>query len=194
LTDHLYRDAKTGEFVDEEYALANPDTTVRETIEQPTVFSEQDVRDLHELGVTDGDVPSYHVILEVWREVLKPAHAERESGKVTPQWAGRMVSSYQELRFADCQELQRRYFDKLIDLHQVIVDEIEGDDECLNYTDPEEDAKENRDHYLEILRQWQEKFLRWELEWDCTDTHAAIELAAISETYKVFFGQTGLTQ
>jgi len=30
---YVHRDAVTGEFVTEEYALANPDTTVTETVE-----------------------------------------------------------------------------------------------------------------------------------------------------------------
>lgn len=32
-THYVYRDATTGEFVTEEYALANPETTVREEVE-----------------------------------------------------------------------------------------------------------------------------------------------------------------
>jgi hypothetical protein len=35
--------------------------------------------------------------------------------------------------------------------------------------------------------------LGWELDWDCTDSAAGAELAAISEVHTMFFGDVGLT-
>jgi hypothetical protein len=210
MSDRNFRDAKTGEWVTEEYAAANPDTTVSEEIEEPSYpplsavndgygddvpieFSESDLADLKELGVTGGDAPTFHTILEVWREVLAPAY-DQLSVKVTPQWASKMVQSYPELKFADCTALQESYFGKLIDLLDIIKAEIATDDECLTYSTPEEDVENNSGHYLEVLTQWQLTFLGWELAWSCEDEDAAVELAAISETHKAIFGDLGMTQ
>jgi hypothetical protein len=204
MTDRNYRDAGTGEYVSEEYALMNPDTTVSEEIEQPGRHAVNDGHgELSELDqaevdalyseITGGDAPSFHTILEVWREVLKPAAAEAEK-KVTPQWASKMVQSYPELKFADMRALQAAYYSKLLEMLDVVVDEIATDDECLGYTTPEEDVEGNSGHYKAVLLAWQRKFLGYELAWDCTDVDAAVELAAISETHKVFFGEVGLTQ
>lgn len=37
MTTHVYRNAATGEFVNEAYALEHPDTTVRETLDGPDI-------------------------------------------------------------------------------------------------------------------------------------------------------------
>ena len=134
----------------------------------------------------------YHSILEVWREVLAPAHKERKT-KITPQWANRICTMYRELAFADMLEFRDRYFDKIAELETILLVEIESDDECLNVTSPEEDVEHNNHHYLNILIDWQRAFLSWELAWDCADPDAAIELAAISEVHRMFFDQNGLT-
>jgi len=158
-----------------------------------TTFSDDDIAALEAVGITTDELPSYHSILEVWRTVLGNARTEIEA-RITPQWATRIVSSYAELRYADMPEFQRRYFGKIIELLNLVEDQIETDDECLNITSPEEDAEHNARHYKEVLLAWQQRYLQWELEWSPADEHAAVELAAIAETHKMFFGQTGLTQ
>lgn len=193
MSEHLYRDAETGQIVSAEYAEANPATTVKETIE----LSYQDQQDLAKLDA-GGDVPipedvEFHPILQVWREILKPARTEATK-KITPQWASRIVASYQDVSFAEMKEFQTRYYSKIIELLELLEAEIDSDSDCLTYGSPEEDAAENHGHYISLLRDWQVKFLTWELEWDCEDPHAGVELAAISETHKAFFGQTGVTQ
>lgn len=134
----------------------------------------------------------YHTILEVWREVLKPAATERKA-KITPQWANRICTTYREINFEDMLEFRDRYFDKIGELEAVLAAEIETDDECLNLTTPDEDAEHNAHHYLNVLTNWQKTFLSWELDWDCADPDASIELGAISEVHRMFFDQNGLT-
>lgn len=70
---------------------------------------------------------------------------------------------------------------------------IDADENCLTYTQPEEDLEHNNQNYKNLLLEWQLQMLRWELDWDCTSSDAAIELAAISEIHSQFFGETGLT-
>jgi len=134
----------------------------------------------------------YHTILEVWREVLKPAQTERTK-KITPQWANRIVTTYNGLSFSEMPIFRERYFDKLAELEGILHDEIASDDECLNAATPAEDVEANTFHYLNVLINWQKAFLAWELDWECTHSDASIELSAISEVHRMFFDQNGLT-
>ena len=135
---------------------------------------------------------AYHSILEVWREVLKPARTERTT-KITPQWANRIVTTYQGVDFGDMHHFRDRYFDKIAELENILLGEIELDDECLNVTKPEEDVEHNTHHYINVLTNWQKTFLSWELDWSAAASDAAVELAAISEVHRMFFDQNGLT-
>lgn len=162
------------------------------------LLTAQDRADLAELDkglaapAVDPEV-SFHPILQVWREILKPARDELGK-RITPQWASRIVASYQDVAFADMVDMRDRYYGKILELLDVLEAEIATDGDCLSYTTPEDDVAENSEHYKNLLRDWQLRFLQWELDWDCTDAKAGVELAAISEVHKAFFGQTGLTQ
>ena len=134
----------------------------------------------------------YHAILEVWDAVLKPAQEERTK-KITPQWANRIVTTYTGIQFSDMMDFRDRYFDKIQQLHQILLEEIATDDECLNVDKAEEDVEKNSLRYLNILITWQKAFLQWELDWECTDSDAAIELGAISEVHRMFFDPNGIT-
>jgi hypothetical protein len=162
---------------------------------EPIELSEQDQADIAALHAMP-EVPEdfeYHPILMVWREILKPARTEALK-KVTPQWASRICAQYQQVTFADMNEFRDRYYAKIEELFQMLLDEIASDDNCLVYDTPAEDLAENVSHYKNLLRDWQVRFMAWEVAWDCTAPDAALELAAISEVHKAFFGQTGVTQ
>ena len=152
------------------------------------IVSDEELADF----IDHGDLPSYHTVLEVWREVLKPHHDEKTK-KVTPQWASRITASYRELDFADMDDFRDRYFAKLTELEKILLLEIESDPEALSYTSPEEDAATNHHHYMNLLMLWQQSLLGWEMAWTCTDESAPVELAAISEVHKMFFAEQGLT-
>jgi hypothetical protein len=136
--------------------------------------------------------PQFHTVLEVWREVLKPAEAERTK-RVTPQWANRIVGAYQGITFADMEGFRDLYFGRLGELNQILLDEIASDEDCLTYATAEEDLENNHGHYKALLFNWQLHFMGWELAWECTSATAEIELAVISEIHKMFFGDTGIT-
>lgn len=153
-------------------------------------LSEKDLADLDALS--NGQAPSFHPILEVWKKVLEPLDTERHE-KVTPQFASRITASYRGIEFGDMNEYRDRYFDKLAELRDVLHAELETDEDYDKPESPEEDLEHNSRHYRQLLLDWQKVILRWELEWECTAPDAAIELAAISEAHKMFFGQTGIT-
>lgn len=158
-------------------------------------LTEQDKRDLADLQAMPevGEDFEYHPILMVWREILKPARTEAAK-KITPQWASRICAQYQQVSYADMKQFQDRYYGKIEELFQMLLDEIASDENCLVYDTPAEDLAENSGHYKALLHDWQIRFVEWELAWDASSLDAAVELAAISEVHKAFFGQTGLTQ
>lgn len=134
----------------------------------------------------------YHSILEIWREVLVPSFEERKK-KITPQWANRIVTTYNGLTFGDMHHFRDRYFDKIAELFAILAVEIEADTECLNVVTPEEDVETNSFRYINVLTNWQKAFLQWEIDWSAAASDAAVELAAISEVHRMFFDQNGLT-
>lgn len=155
-------------------------------------LTDQDKADLASLDALTEEV-AYHPILQVWREILKPAATEALK-KPTPQYASRLVASYNHLTYADVAVVHERYYAKILELAAMVDDVIAHDPDCLTYGSPEEDVVENGRHYKDLLRDWQVRFMEWELAWDTTQPDAVIELAAISEVHKAFFGQTGITQ
>lgn len=157
-----------------------------ETVEPP---SDEQIQDFIDRG---GEAPTYHPVLRVWREVLKPAREEAMQ-KVTPQWANRIVTSYRDIGFGDMEAYRDRYFAKILELADILDEEIATDEDCLTYTTPEEDVEHNSGHYKRLLTDWQKAILGWELAWDTTDPYAGVELAAISEVHKMYFGETGIT-
>lgn len=154
-------------------------------------MSEKDEADLKQL-LEDGTEPEFHPVLQVWREVLSNG-PELAKEKVTPQWASKIVGTYSGVTFADMEEVQAGYFDRIAELARILDLEIATDKDCLSYTTAEDDVLNNSDHYKNLLRDWQLSFLQWELDWDTTSPYAAAQLASISEVHKMFFGPTGLT-
>lgn len=154
-------------------------------------FSPKDIEDLDTLDSVEVPEPSFHTVLEVWREVLKPAAAEATK-RVTPAWASRIVAAFVGVTFADMEIFRDSYFGKLQQLYAILLDEIASDGDCLSYATVEEDATENGHHYKNLLLNWQLAVLQWELDWETTSGDAAVELAAISEVHKMFFSENGI--
>jgi hypothetical protein len=139
----------------------------------------------------DAAAAPYHTILELWRGVLAPAVGESEA-RITPQWANRIVSTYQGVGFADMTAFRAVYFAKVLDLAAILEEEIEQEPECLHPASAEEDRETNSLRYLNIMILWQSTFLLWELEWDPDSPAAGIEIAAMAEVHRMFFGEEGI--
>lgn len=155
-------------------------------------FSDEDVRDLQNLGVTAGDVPEFHPILQVWKEILSNLPAQVDE-KITPQYAMRICQSYPQLTFADMNKVRDAWHSKMEQFRQVLLGVIASDEECFVPSSPEEDKAENSRHYRTLLLEWQKLLLSWELAWDCESDDAAVEIAATAEVHRFFFSETGLT-
>lgn len=145
-------------------------------------------------GLIDGtSTPEFHTVLEVWQQVLKPA-ADEMTAKVLPQWASRIIGQYTGITYADMERFRDLYYGKIVELAGLLDEEIATDDECFNNHTPEDDVEHNSAHYFNVLLAWQVRMMEWELAWETTSPDAAIELAALSEVHKMFFGQQGITQ
>lgn len=143
-------------------------------------------------NLLDGKEPTFRPILFIWREVLRNAHREKDS-KVGPSYASRIVQSYAGVGFGAVELVKDLFFEHVLQLLSILEAEIDGDEDCLTYTTPQEDREHNGHHYKNLLLVWQQAILSWELDWETTDPDAGARLAAISETHQMFFGQTGLT-
>jgi hypothetical protein len=159
-----------------------------ETIETPEEISDEEIAKF--IGIDKAS--EFHPVLEAWREVLKPIDGEKDA-RVTPQWATTICGRYREINFADMPEFQRRFYGHLLELRGLVHDEIASDGQCLEASTPQEDAERNSYHYKNLLMQWQLAVMQWEKEWDVTDPHAGVELAAIAEAHRMFFGPQGFT-
>lgn len=165
------------------------DEPVEEYIEMPGL-SEQDLEDLAKLD--SQPELEYHSVLQVWQTVLESADRP-DNRHMTPKWAMAIISQYVGIGFADLPDYVETYFDLLSEMTVVVNDVILLDDDCFKVTNATEDVEANRSNFLAILRDWQLLLLTRELEWDPTDPFAAVQIAALSEIQKLFFGQTGLT-
>ena len=151
---------------------------------QFTVKDEEDLAKLNDAS----DVTTYNPILKVWRAILEPAEDGLLNDPITPMWATRITSSYREVNFKDMGEVKERYYNKLVELRNIVDEIIASDDECLNVLSAEEDLEHNAAHYRRALLDWQLAIVKWEVEWDYPDPNAGAEIAAISEVQQMFFG------
>ena len=142
----------------------------------------------------DAETAPYNSMLKVYKEVLAPAFEERKAPP-TANWSNRMVAQYPCLEYKDVQEVHDRYYNLIIELIDVLHAELDTVPPInLEIDNAPEDMEANRHHYLNLLLNWQLTIHAHELDWRCTDEHAAAEIAAVSETHKMFFGQNGLTE
>ncbi len=133
--------------------------------------------------------PITHTLLEIWREVLSNVEGSKAE-KVTPIIANRIVGSWPKLSIQDTPAYHVLYHDFLLAARDILEAEIKSDPEALNNT--EDDAVENRQHYLNLLLEWQVEIMRWEAEWDAAADDAHISLAAIADAAAFITGQNGL--
>ena len=132
-----------------------------------------------------------HTILEIWASVLSNIESN-EGEHISPRYANSIVSNWPRLNFQDVSGYTRKYFSFLKALREILTAEIDKDPEALKNV--ENDAEENRGHYLELIGGWQEQIERWEQEWDSDHPEAHIGLAALADATSFFVGSQGLVE
>lgn len=133
----------------------------------------------------------YNPVLKIWQTLLSAAQNVRNES-ITPQWAVKVTQDYPQLSFADMPFYRDMLYNKIDLFKEVLNIEIESDDECLKVISPEEDLERNGRLYLNVLILWQKLILTWELDWNCEDPDAAVELATIADVHKMFFADNGI--
>lgn len=162
-----------------------------ETYEGPEITDEE-IAGFIERGGQEEE-PKHRPILAIWREVLSNIETEAEK-KVTPLFASRIVGSYPGVTFATMEDYRDIYFGRLKVLRALVQNEIDANEDALKPTTVEEDREENSSAYKNLLFQVQLQLRQWELEWETTSPDAAVELAALGEIHKMFFGIPGQQQ
>lgn len=132
-----------------------------------------------------------HTVLEVWASVLSNIEAN-EGEHISPRYANSIVSNWPRLEFQDVSTYTRQYFTFLKALREILTTEIDKDPAALERI--ENDAEENREHYLELIGAWQEQIEEWEQNWDSDDYQSHITLAALADATSFFVGSQGLVE
>jgi hypothetical protein len=132
-----------------------------------------------------------HTILEVWASVLSNIEAN-EGEHISPRYANSIVSNWPRLTFQEVSGYTRQYFTYLKALREILTAEIDKDPEALKRV--ENDAEENREHYLELIGAWQERIEQWEQDWDSDDHGSHVTLAALADATSFFVGAQGLVE
>jgi hypothetical protein len=162
----------------------NP-TPVEELPELPADLQEEVNREL-------GQAPELtHTILEVWASVLSNIESN-EGEHISPRYANSIVSNWPRLTFQEVSEYTRQYFTFLKALRDILTAEIDKNPAALERV--ENDAEENREHYLELIGGWQELIERWEQDWDSDAPDSHVTLAALADATSFFVGAQGLVE
>ena len=146
-----------------------------------------------DLSSLNHEAAEYRTLLELWQEVLSNAPAQAKD-KVDPGWAVKISSQYEQLKLQEMELYRDAFYSKVVQLWEILKQEIDTDPRAFTHENAEDDAMLNRYHYLNVLFTWQLAVQQWEIDWMCTDDDAHIQIAAMSEVFKMFFGPTGLTQ
>jgi hypothetical protein len=162
-----------------------------EHIELPEELTEQDKADLRDL-YGEQEEATYHSILQVWAEIMKPENIEANKG-ITMQWSTMICGMYPLMDYGHMQAFHDKYFALLEDAAQRVRDKIADNEDCLSVYNAEEDVAANGTLYKELLFEWQLDLQAVELEWSSSDPDAPATVAALGEVQKFLFGERGLT-
>jgi hypothetical protein len=132
-----------------------------------------------------------HTILQIWASVLSNIEAN-EGEHISPRYANSIVSNWPRLNFQEVSAYTRQYFTYLKALREILTAEIDKDPAALERV--ENDAEDNREHYLELIGAWQEQIEQWEQDWDSDDHGSHISLAALADATSFFVGAQGLVE
>jgi hypothetical protein len=132
-----------------------------------------------------------HTILEIWASVLSNIEAN-EGEHISPRYANSIVSNWPRLNFQEVSGYTRQYFTFLKALREILTAEIDKDPEALKRV--ENDAEENRVHYLELIGAWQEQIEEWEQNWNSDSADSHVTLAALADATSFFVGAQGLVE
>ena len=154
-------------------------------------LTEQDIADL-ELLQEDANPGAIirQPLLVIWRELLSNIDTERNA-RITLAQAQKITSTWPQLEYGDVPAYLDMYYEFLQEMRGIVLAELDSDPKAEEQFG-DDDAVENRQHYINILFNWNLATSRWEKQWNTTAHNAAIGVAAIVDAHSFFLSQTGL--
>jgi hypothetical protein len=135
--------------------------------------------------------PSDHTVLEIWQKVLGNIDLAKQE-RITTTNAFKVLHAYPFLAPKDLVAYYAAFYYCLEQYRDVLAFEIDTDDKCLEWTDPELDAENNRHHYTNLMVNWQRLALSMRTDWVPTSENAGAELAALSDSQSFMLGEKGI--
>ena len=135
--------------------------------------------------------PSDHTVLEVWQKVLSNIDLAKQE-RITTSNAFKVLNAYPFLEFKDLPAYYIAFYYCLEQYRDALAFEIDTDENCLEWGDPELDAENNRHHYFNLMVNWQRLALSMRTDWVVDSENAAAELAALSDSQAFMLGEKGL--
>lgn len=133
--------------------------------------------------------PREHTMLETWREILSNVDTMKDR-RITMEDALQTLNNHPYLKLFDVPVHNATFYSFLSDAYDALKYEIESDPECLNRA--ENDAEENRAHYLNLIINWGKIARQREETWDVANPSAAPMLSGHIEAASFLMGSKGL--
>lgn len=135
--------------------------------------------------------PADHTVLEIWQKVLSNIDTAKQE-RITTTNAFKLLTSYPFLTTKDLVPYYTAFYWCLEQYRDVLEFEIGTDDRCLEWTDPDLDAENNRHHYTNLMVNWQRLALSMRTDWEASSELAGPELAALNDSQAFMLGEKGI--
>jgi hypothetical protein len=156
-----------------------------------TNLTDQDKVDLERLGFDESGNPrNDRCLLTVWTEVLKSIEAVHDQ-PIPAVVAHKVVSTWPKLSYQDTVIYHDLYHSLLTEMRELLQDTIAEHPDALAWFG-EDDARENRKLYIDLLVAWNVYLDQREQEWDAADETSHIQIAALVDARAFFFSTMGL--
>lgn len=133
--------------------------------------------------------PREYTMLETWREILSNVESMKDR-RITMEDALQTLNNHPYLKLFDVPVHNATFYSFLSDAFDALKYEIESDPECLKRA--ENDAEENRAHYLNLIINWGKLARQREETWDVSNPSAAPMLSGHIEAASFLMGSKGL--
>lgn len=135
--------------------------------------------------------PNDHTVLEVWQKVLSNIDLAKQERIATGN-AFKVLNAYPFLTTKDLMPYYTAFYWCLEQYRDALQFEIDTDEKCLEWGDPELDAENNRHHYFNLMVNWQRLALSMRTDWEVSSELAGPELAALSDSQAFMLGEKGM--
>lgn len=134
-------------------------------------------------------------VLEVWRELLSNINNE-EVTKLSFAQVVSISGRHDRLRLSDVTTYALTFYELLAEALTIVLDEIASEPESLS-RGGDDDAEDNKAHYLNIITQWQIMFAAEEASFlshlpKAEEQDSVVYMAALIDAMNFVLGESGL--